>query len=114
MRTDLKSRGFTLTPFLCAAVEAGARDFAARFPKLETSLRVRLFDMNGQRGGRDKVCLVNARVGRETATASGLDSDLYRAISIAFEKLERDTGTTLRRARASRRRGAKRSPGTES
>jgi hypothetical protein len=42
MRVDLKLRGFTLTLFLTAAVEAGARDFAARFPKRDASLRVRL------------------------------------------------------------------------
>jgi hypothetical protein len=104
MRTDLKSRGFTLTPALCAAVESGARGFASRFPALDVRLQVRLFDVNGRRGGIDKGCLVHARLGRHrtSVVASGLDSDLYGAIAAAFGKLERATQTTLGRNRPAR------------
>lgn len=99
MRVDVQSRGFSLTPALLFAVEAEARSYERRFPKLTAKLRVRLFDVNGRRGGIDKGCLVEARVGRRGAVivSSDLDSNLYRAIPAAFEKLERSTQTTLAR-----------------
>jgi ribosome-associated translation inhibitor RaiA len=104
MHTDVQSRGFSLTPALRAAVDHEARDFAKRFPNLSATLKVRLFDVNGRRGGLDKGCLVHARVGegRRNVVASDLDSDLYRAISAAFVKLERGTRTVLGRGRAGR------------
>ena len=104
MRTDIQSRGFTLTPALRAAVDDEARGYAARFPQLTANLQVRLFDVNGPRGGADKGCLVNARVGRGRmiVVASDINADLYRAIAAAFEKLERGTQTVLSRGRASR------------
>lgn len=106
MRTDVQSRGFTLTPSLRAAVTEEARDFAARFPKLPTVLQVRLFDVNGPRGGPDKGCLVHARVGRgaRVVVATEIDSDLYRAIAAAFEKLERGTQAALGRRLSTRYR----------
>jgi ribosome-associated translation inhibitor RaiA len=104
MHTEVQSRGFSLTPSLRAAVDHEARDFAERFPNLTATLKVRLFDVNGRRGGVDKGCLVHARVGqgRMNVVASDLDSDLYRAISAAFVKLERGTRTVLGRGRATR------------
>jgi ribosome-associated translation inhibitor RaiA len=106
MRTDVQSRGFTLTPALRAAITHEARDFAARFPKLPTVLQVRLFDVNGPRGGADKGCLVHARVGRgaRVVVATEIDSDLYRAIAAAFVKLERGTETALGRRLSTRHR----------
>ena len=106
MRTDVQSRGFSLTPALRAAVTNEARDFAARFPKLPTVLQVRLFDVNGPRGGADKGCLVLARVGRgaRVVVATEVDSDLYRAIAAAFVKLERGTDAALGRRLSMRHR----------
>ncbi len=104
MQTDVQSRGFSLTPALRAAVDSEVQGFSERFPKLATSLQVRLFDVNGPRGGADKGCLVHARVGRggRVVVASELDTDLYRAIATAFDKLERGTHTALTRGRAGR------------
>jgi putative sigma-54 modulation protein len=106
MHTDIQSRGLTLTPALRAAVDHEARSFADRFPKLTKSLEVRLFDVNGQRGGLDKGCIVLTRVGQGglIVVASDLDSDLYRAIPAAFDKLERSTRKVLSRGRTLRAR----------
>lgn len=111
MRTDVQSRGFTLTTALRAAVSQEARDFAARFPKLPTVLQVRLFDVNGPRGGADKGCLVHARVGKgaRVVVATEIDSDLYRAIAAAFVKLERSTEAALGRRQSARYRDSGRS-----
>ncbi len=105
MNNDLQSRGFSLTPALREAVECEAGDFKLRFHRLMPRLSVRLFDVNGRRGGVDKGCLVRARVGRSgmTVVASALDENLYRAIPAAFEKLQRSTETVLGRMRSVRR-----------
>lgn len=104
MRLDVQARGFTLTAALRSAVESEASSYERRFPHLNPSLHVRLFDVNGRRGGIDKGCLVEARVGHRgtVLVSSDLDSDLYRAIPAAFEKLERSTQAALNRRKAAR------------
>lgn len=104
---DLQARGFALTEALASAIRREAKHYAQAFPGLPLQLQVRLFDINGQRGGLDKGCLVRAKAGRSVVVASDLDSDLYRAIGAAFERLGRATRSRLSRRRALRRpRGA--------
>lgn len=88
---DLQSRGFALTEALATAIHREARRYAAAFPGLAPQLQVRVFDINGQRGGLDKGCLIRAKAGRAVVVASDLDSDLYRAITAAFTRLARAT-----------------------
>jgi ribosome-associated translation inhibitor RaiA len=104
MRTDVQARGFALTAALRCAVEHEAQEYAERFPEVPTGIQVRLFDVNGRRGGLDKGCLVAARVGcGRIVVATDLDSDLYRAIPAAFAKLDRGTRSILGRRQACRR-----------
>jgi ribosome-associated translation inhibitor RaiA len=67
---------------------------------------VRLFDVNGPRGGADKGCLITAHLtrSRRVLVASALHEDLYGAIPHAFEKLRRALSSTLSRHRTQRRR----------
>jgi len=99
MQIDIQARGFTLTEALLDVVSQRARDYRHAFPDLRPQLQVRLFDVNGQRGGIDKGCLLHARIGRgrRVVIATDLDSDLYHAIGAAFRRLDRATRTTLRR-----------------
>lgn len=105
MKIDLQARNFTLTDSLRTAVESEARRFHAEFAERPQALSVRLFDVNGIRHGIDKGCLVSARVGscRSTVVASSIDSDLYRAITAAFNRLTRGTRQSLNRNRRLRR-----------
>ena len=105
MRIDIQARGFSLTESLLEAVERRADDFRSAFPDLTPQIQVRLFDVNGQRGGVDKGCLLHARIGdgNRAVVASELDSDLYRAINSAFTRLDKATRTTLRRRYRTRR-----------
>jgi putative sigma-54 modulation protein len=104
MHLDVQARGFVLTRALRRAVEGAIDGYAAQFPEAVSSLQVRLFDVNGCRGGVDKGCLATARVGgtRSTVVASELDADLYRAIAAAFSKLARATRSSLSRQRSAR------------
>lgn len=110
MHLDVQARGFTLTRGLLSAIhrESGPWDRRADGHRLQ----VRLFDVNGTRGGVDKGCLVTLHLSGEKRVliASELDSDLYRAIPSAFEKLRRAFDAATRRARALRRRRAPRNP----
>ncbi len=105
MKTDLQARGFTLTPALRSAVEREVSDYAAQFSPSPRSLQVRLFDVNGRRGGLDKGCLAYAQMagGRSVVVATDIDSDLYRSIPAAFAKLARATRSAIGRRRSLRR-----------
>ncbi len=105
MKIDLQARNFPLTDALREAVESEARRYHAEFAQRPQALSVRLFDVNGVRHGIDKGCLISARVDscRSTVVASGIDSDLYRAITTAFSRLVRGTRHTLNRNRRLRR-----------
>jgi putative sigma-54 modulation protein len=109
MKIDLQARNFPLTESLRHAVETEARRYFAEFAERPQALNVRLFDVNGIKHGIDKGCLVSARVGtcRSTVVASGIDSDLYRAITTAFVRLTRGTRQTLNRNRRLRRSAAR-------
>jgi putative sigma-54 modulation protein len=101
MKTDIQSRGFTLTGALKATVEAHAAHYRSHFPRLSPGITVRLFDINGTRGGPDKGCLVHVSLGRDGTelVASSVDSDLYLAIASAFAKAARSTAAVTRRRR---------------
>lgn len=101
MKTDIQSRGFTLTDALKASVDAHAAHYRSHFPRLNPGITVRLFDINGTRGGPDKGCLVHVNLGRDGTelVASSVDSDLYLAISSAFAKATRSTSAVTRRHR---------------
>lgn len=105
MHTDIQARGFTLTDALRAAAQGAADLYAKQFPNLHVSLQVRLFDINGLRGGVDKGCLVSAHIGhnRKVIVANQLDTDLYRAIPAAFAKLSRATRSAFNRERTWKR-----------
>jgi ribosome-associated translation inhibitor RaiA len=106
MNVDVQARGFTLTPALEAAVRGELRSLNA--PRDSIRLQVRLFDVNGARGGIDKGCLVTMYLAgeRRAIVATDLDADLYRAIPGAFDKLRRTLGQHTRRARTLRRRAS--------
>ncbi len=104
MELDVQARGFSLTRGLLSAVRAESRAWERRLDGHR--LQVRLFDINGTRGGVDTGCLVTLHLKREkrVLVASERESDLYRAIPSAFDKLRRAFETATRRARALRRR----------
>jgi ribosome-associated translation inhibitor RaiA len=101
MKIDLQARNFPLTGALRHAVDTEARRYHSEFAWRPQALSVRLFDVNGIRHGIDKGCLISARVDscKSTVVASGIDSDLYRAIAAAFVRLARGTRHTLNRNR---------------
>ncbi len=106
MQTDIQARGFMLTEALLQAAQTEAQAYRARFPDAAAAVSIRLYDVNGVRGGPDKGCLASAHIGkhRMSVVASDVDTDMYTAIRHAFSKLHRATRSALTRARSLRRK----------
>jgi ribosome-associated translation inhibitor RaiA len=105
MQIDVQSRGFSLSRALQEAIEIEARQYAAGCANAPATIRVRIYDNNGPRGGVDKSCLVQATLPRrrKSVIVSHVDTDMYRAIAVAFSKLRHATRSALERRRSRRR-----------
>jgi putative sigma-54 modulation protein len=104
MEIDVQARGFTLTEGLAAAIVAAAEHYGNTFRRNVRKIAVRVYDLNGPRGGADKGCLAVADlVDGRVIVSSDVDSDLYRAIPRAFAKLKRGTQARRQRLQARRR-----------
>jgi ribosome-associated translation inhibitor RaiA len=104
MEIDVQARDFTLTDGLSAAIVAAARNYGGTFRRAVRKVAVRVYDLNGPRGGPDKGCLVVADlVDGRVIVSSEVDRDLYRAIPRAFAKLKRGTQSRRQRLQARRR-----------
>lgn len=104
MDIDVQARDFELTEALRTTIAAAAGRYRAAFRRLVRKVAVRVYDLNGPRGGADKGCLVVADLadGR-VIVSSDVDRDLYVAIPRAFAKLSRGTSAERGRLRARRR-----------
>ena len=98
MKVDVRARHFTMTDSLRNAVHRQIGRLAQAVGEGIIRVSVRLFDVNGLRGGPDKGCLVHARFADGTSiVGSDVDADLYRSVPAAFEKVVR--GRRMNRAR---------------
>lgn len=104
MKIDVQARRFALTHGLRAAVQREIERLAQAAGPRITRISVRLFDVNGTRGGLDKGCLVHAHFddGR-SIVGTDVDSDLYRSVNSAFDKLLRSRRSSVSRRQARRR-----------
>lgn len=98
MKIDIHARSFELTRPLHSAVHRQIARLVQALGAGITRVSVRLFDVNGLRGGPDKGCLVHVQFTDGTSVVgSDVDADLYHSVPAAFEKV-------LRRRRALRAR----------
>ena len=90
MKVDIHARRFKLTEALRHAVHREITHLAQGVGAGITRVSVRLFDVNGLRGGPDKGCLVHAQfTDGSSIVGSDVDDDLYRSVPVAFEKVLR-------------------------
>jgi putative sigma-54 modulation protein len=90
MQVDIQSLGFSLTPAL--SDYAGKRiDYSLSFASDRIArLIVRLSDINGRRGGKDKRCLLELRLkGATGIVIEDVEADLYAAIDRATDRARR-------------------------
>lgn len=101
MRVQMQARGFALTQGLRAHVEQRLQFALSRFQDRLTWVTVRLSDINGPRGGVDKLCQLQLCVhGLPDIVVKDTEADLYVAVDRAAERAGRMLRRHLRRAHA--------------
>lgn len=110
MRVEIRSRGVEVTEGLRAHVEERFRLALGRFARYVGEVRAYLRDVNGPRGGVDKVCRVVVEVPRYgRVVVAGADADVFdtiaRTASRARFAVRRRVKRRLARRRPPRQRG---------
>jgi len=115
MKLDIRGRQMQVTPAMRRHTERRLRFALGRFGTRLDRVTVRLFDVNGPRGGTDKWCRISVGLpATATVVVEDGDSDLYAAIDRAAERVGRMVGRRVQRRRtlAIDRRGRRGSDGT--
>jgi ribosome-associated translation inhibitor RaiA len=108
MKIDVQARGFSLTDALRNAVHRETDRLVQGLRRPIIRISVRLFDVNGLRGGPDKGCLVHVHFADGISiVGSDVESDLYNSVSAAFDKVLRSAHARLARRRTLRRSAAR-------
>jgi ribosomal subunit interface protein len=100
MNVQIRTRGIPITQGLRSHVERRASFALDRFADRLMSVTVRFADVNGARGGVDKVCRVEIVLrGAGAVRASDAHEDLYVAIDGALHRASRNVARALHRER---------------
>lgn len=100
MHIDIQARGFELTDGLRQHAERRL-NFALGWASYDVrKIAVRLFDVNGPRGGEDKCCRIQVSLPKsQDVVIEDTEADLYIAIDRAAERAERSVARRLERQR---------------
>ncbi|MGF1644095.1 MAG: HPF/RaiA family ribosome-associated protein [Thiotrichales bacterium] len=94
MHIDLQANHLTLTEPLRKHIDLRLRMIMARVGHRITRVIVRLSDVNGPKGGLDKVCKIEIRLsGMPEIVVEDVQSDMY----LAFDRAVARAGRTLAR-----------------
>lgn len=97
MRIVIKALGFKLTTALRVFIQEHLLQMLARRADAVRSVIVRLSDLNGPRGGEDKLCRIQVDLlGRQLQFAEAVRSDAYAAIAEASRRASRNVDRTLK------------------
>jgi ribosomal subunit interface protein len=98
MQIELRALGMTVTDGMRSHVERRLGFALDRFGEHVTRVTVRVADVNGPRGGPDKVCRVEAALhGGVRVVIDERDLDAYVAIDRAAHRLNRSVARRLTR-----------------
>ena len=97
MKLRVATRGIELSSDLNDYVRRRAHFSFGRFAGRIRSLSIRLADVNGPRGGIDKVCNIRVDVGlRQAVIVRELQANIHAAVAFAMERAERAVQRQLR------------------
>lgn len=104
MHIDIRAQGFELSPALREHAERRL-GFALSWATYDVrKVAVRLYDINGPRGGEDKCCRIQIPLpGGSDIVIEDTESDLYAAINRAVDRAERSLARRLERQNKHRR-----------
>jgi len=101
MRIEIKALGFKLTTALRTFIQDQLRQVLAWRLEAVRSVVIRLSDLNGPRGGEDKLCRIQVALpGGQLHFAQAARSDAYAAIIEASHRASRGVNRALDRRNA--------------
>ncbi len=104
MKLELRSKGIEMNDRLRNFIEKKLRSALGRFDHLVQTVRVRLTDINGPKGGEDIQCLIQADLGRAgVVTISETRTTPFAAVARASQRTNRNLSQRLSRLRTGRR-----------
>jgi putative sigma-54 modulation protein len=96
MRTEITSLHWPVTDALQGHIHACLAHLETRFGDRIKEIEIRLLDVNGPKGGEDKVCRIQARIDKHPSFhTEGRNGDLYQAINLAVRRMERALESVL-------------------
>lgn len=105
MRYRIHGQGVKITASLRQEAERRLHFALARFSPSIRQVGLRLFDMNGPRGGVDKCCrIVVTMEPTETIVVEAENSDINAAIAMAADRIGRTIARAIHRRVKTRRR----------
>jgi putative sigma-54 modulation protein len=98
MRVEVRGQNIDVSELLHDHVEHRLRFALRPFPGQISRVVVRLRDLNGPRGGVDKLCRIEVYLaGAGEVIADGLDAQFYAAVDLAADRVRRSIVRTLER-----------------
>lgn len=104
MKLDIQFRGLQTSTALRHHAEHKLHASLSRFGQRVQAVEVRIGDINGPKGGKDKYCRLTLQSPLGTVSVCKGAEDPYAAVHLATERLERAMARKLDRARSLRRR----------
>jgi len=100
MKTEVRFHGVETSESLREHATRRVQLHLSRFGRDLTGVVVRIGDVNGPKGGLDKRCRVTVRGPRVgSATLDEYSGDIWSAVDLALERVARNVGRTLEKAR---------------
>ena len=104
MKVEVRFRAIEASAALREQVVRRVHSQLSRFDCLVRSVVVRIWDINGPKGGADKQCRLTIRgPGLGSFNVQDLSADPYSAADLALARASRALGRERRRARVTRR-----------
>ena len=100
MKLDIRARGLELTPTLRDLVDRRVRYGLSRFGPVIRAVHVTLADVNGPKGGIDKLCRLRLRTGAGSSiVVEQADQRIERALDTAVDRAGENVARQLDRGR---------------
>jgi len=100
MQTEISSPRWPVSKALAGHIQDRVQHLESRSGDRVRSLAFHLTDVNGPKGGEDKVCHLRARIdSHPSINTEGRHTDLYIAINLASRRMERSLGEVLDESR---------------
>lgn len=101
MNVDIQARDFTITDGIRAAVLDACENFLHHYSDRISAISVHLADINGPRGGNDKLCRVSVKLQHgPIVVANQVSDDLYFSVKQAVAKAGRGASTRIRKQKS--------------